>query len=134
MRNFVLFLLRQLCIGCIVAGRLKDWIPSEISRATWLDDSALGAALEQKHLSVGLIGVSKRTDCLGRLVFPSGQQLMQSFGAQLIEKPFDVRTRKSFERVETQARVFNHHRPLHLASGFQALSFADVVDLPLQLR
>ena len=103
-RNRVLQLFRHFGVGLFVTVRLEAGIPTEVARTAGHHDATLGAATE--HLDwVGRVSVRIRecAERVGRLVLPSGQQLVQTFRSQLREEPLDVRSykkkRESLRRV-----------------------------------
>lgn len=94
-RNRVLQLFRHFGVGLFVTVRLEAGIPTEVARTAGHHDATLGAANE--HLDwVGRVSVRIRecAERVGRLVLPSGQQLVQTFRSQLREEPLDVRSYK----------------------------------------
>lgn len=49
-----------------------------------------------------------------RFILETPKERVEAVVAESLEEPLDVGSRQSAEGVETQPRVFHHHRPAHL--------------------
>ena len=99
MRNRVLDFFRQLSVGLLVAIGLEDWIPSEISAASWLHDFAWSLANKQKRFFEFCTHIGDDAHRISSLIFEGLDHLVQSFGANALEEPFDVGSRQSLVSI-----------------------------------
>ena len=99
MRYSVLQLFIHLTVSLVIAWWLEARVPAERAIAPWLNYLAFNLTSEHRHNIAVIIG--HRTDSGGALVFPAGQQSMQTVRTQVLQKPFDVRTGKSAQGFET---------------------------------
>lgn len=63
---------------------------TEVRRTPRRNDLAVGDALEENGLVAGTGRVTESADCLGRLVFVGGQEVVETFMAEVLHEPFAV--------------------------------------------
>ena len=92
MRNRVFDLFWEFSISFIVALRLENRIPAEISTSSWLNDWTWSFANEEFWLFKVCTHVSYDAHGIACFIWEGFDHLSQSFRPDVFEEPFDVRS------------------------------------------
>lgn len=134
MWNCIFHLLWQLSIGQVVAFRLEDWIPTEVSTASWLDDSSWRSADKKTGLLLFRSFVGDNAHRISSFIRERLNHLGKSLRSNIFHKPLDIWPRQSFISIEAKRSIFYKHWLFDLLIGNISFLNCNLLRITLQLR
>ena len=134
MGNRIFDFLGQLSVGLLVSVGLEDWVPSEVSAASWLHDFSWSLANKQKRLLELSTHVGDDAHRVSGLILEGLDHLGQSLGTDALQEPFDVWSRQALIGVVAKRSILDQNWLLGLLESNENFFPCNLLRFSLQFR